>query len=264
MKSKVVCIGSGNVATHLALRLFNAGYGILQVWSRSLENAQELAQQIGSPAIDNLEEINPDADIYLISVADDYTRQIAEWFPYHLGPSQIILHTSGSVSSRVLEPIAHNYGVLYPFQSLSKKCKGIDIKIPICVTSNNKKTTKKLLAIAHGISQNVYELKDEQREILQLVGVLVNNFPNHLYFLANEILTKNDISEELTFPLIEMTTKKIQQMHPKMAQTGPASRGDKRTLEKHKQLLKGYPRSTQDIYQSITQSLINLYHENRS
>ena len=39
----IVFIGAGNVATHLAVALHKAGYEIVQVYSRSLQSARDLA-----------------------------------------------------------------------------------------------------------------------------------------------------------------------------------------------------------------------------
>lgn len=47
MNKRIVVVGSGNVATHLALALYKKGYDILQVYSRQLANAETLAKRVG-------------------------------------------------------------------------------------------------------------------------------------------------------------------------------------------------------------------------
>ena len=44
--SRVVMLGSGNVATHLSLALQDVGYEVFQVWSRRMEMAQAWASEL--------------------------------------------------------------------------------------------------------------------------------------------------------------------------------------------------------------------------
>ncbi|HXD91793.1 MAG TPA: NAD(P)-binding domain-containing protein, partial [Bacteroidia bacterium] len=55
---KIVIIGAGNVATHLANRLKKKGHDILQIVSRSAENAKVLSLQIGVPFVTDIKKIN--------------------------------------------------------------------------------------------------------------------------------------------------------------------------------------------------------------
>jgi len=51
-------IGSGNVATHLALALKNAGHIVNQIYSRNISNAQLLAGKVNAEAISDLSMMN--------------------------------------------------------------------------------------------------------------------------------------------------------------------------------------------------------------
>ena len=48
---RIVCIGAGNVACHLASALHESGYEISQVFSRTEPSARSLAGQVGGAAI---------------------------------------------------------------------------------------------------------------------------------------------------------------------------------------------------------------------
>ena len=43
---KILLVGSGNVATHLGINLKSKNYNIQQVFSRSIENAKDLAKKV--------------------------------------------------------------------------------------------------------------------------------------------------------------------------------------------------------------------------
>ena len=55
---QVTIIGSGNVATHLAVALHKQGVVINQVYSKSIDNAQILAKQVNAEAISDFKLLN--------------------------------------------------------------------------------------------------------------------------------------------------------------------------------------------------------------
>ena len=70
MKQRIVIIGSGNVATALAVAAASK-CDIVQVYSRTLTHAQQLAQRVHCPlATNRLDRLEKDADIYIIAVSD--------------------------------------------------------------------------------------------------------------------------------------------------------------------------------------------------
>jgi len=71
LSKRITIIGSGNVASWFAFKMKKAGYSILQVYSATLKNAQLLANTCGAEAIDNLDKLRYDSDLFLFSVKDD-------------------------------------------------------------------------------------------------------------------------------------------------------------------------------------------------
>jgi glutamyl-tRNA reductase len=62
---RITLIGSGNVATHLGAALKNAGHQIIQVYSRNLQHAALLAYHIKAEAIDDLQQISAETDVFI-------------------------------------------------------------------------------------------------------------------------------------------------------------------------------------------------------
>src|ERR1700761_858730 len=114
---RITIIGSGNVGTHLAAAFKNAGHVIVQIYSPHIHNAELLAYHIKAQAIGNLNDINPDTDIFIISVKDDAVAGIAEQLAKHNKP---MAHTSGSVDLSTLSSFSNKSGVFYPLQTFSK------------------------------------------------------------------------------------------------------------------------------------------------
>ena len=62
MIKNVVIIGAGNLATQLALALHENGILIKQVFSRTSESAQTLAEKVNVPFTTSLSQLVSDAD----------------------------------------------------------------------------------------------------------------------------------------------------------------------------------------------------------
>ncbi|MFA6794539.1 MAG: NAD(P)-binding domain-containing protein, partial [Proteiniphilum sp.] len=78
---RIVFIGAGNLATHLAEACKTVGHEILQVYSRTMENAATLAAKTGADAINDLSQVNPAAHLYLFSVKDDALAAVIKQMP---------------------------------------------------------------------------------------------------------------------------------------------------------------------------------------
>src|SRR5579862_1235830 len=109
---RITIIGSGNVATHLAAAFKNAGHNIVQIYSRDLQNASLLAYHVKAEAIDSLERINPETDLFVIAVKDDAIESIASALAKY---QKLIVHTSGATDLQVLLKYTQNAGVLSIF-----------------------------------------------------------------------------------------------------------------------------------------------------
>ncbi|WP_316836497.1 Rossmann-like and DUF2520 domain-containing protein [Pedobacter nutrimenti] len=253
---RIVCLGSGNVATHMALAFKSAGAELLQIWSKTLSHAEVLAVQTGATATDKLKDVDRNADLYIIAVKDDAIAEIADSLK---GVWGLIVHTSGATSIDVFKPAAtKHFGVLYPLQTFSKS-KAVDFsKIPLCIEAGTAESQVLLKEIAKAISPLIYEVSSADRKLLHLAAVFACNFTNHLYHLGQQILQQNELSFDLLRPLILETAEKVQTALPYDVQTGPAVRDDKQTLEKHLELLQNMPELA-EIYKTLSKSIKKTY-----
>lgn len=253
---KVVFIGAGRLATHLAIELSKLSFNILQVYSRTDLSAIELAQKVNAKATTNIKEIESNADIYIFSVKDSALTELLAQIPSNNG---LWIHTAGSIPINIFEKYNDRYGVLYPFQTFSKD-RYLDFKtIPIFIEANNKKDLSILTTIANQISNKVYPLSSEKRQYIHLTGVFACNFVNHMYSISQDILKKESIPFDITLPLIDETAAKVHSLSPKEAQTGPAIRYDENVINKHIQLIEDA--DLKEIYALISK---NIYKTNKS
>ncbi|MCZ4244449.1 Rossmann-like and DUF2520 domain-containing protein [Pedobacter punctiformis] len=252
---KVVLLGSGNVATHLALALKAKGEDIVQVYSPNLINAGNLAEKVESAAINDLSKIDQHADLYLISVKDDAIEQVAASLKQVKG---LVVHTSGTTDVKLLSAHVAHSGVFYPLQTFSKN-KDVDFKnIPLCIEASDEKQLGILKQLANKLSEKVYEIDGDKRKVLHLAAVFACNFTNHLYTLANQVLSGHNLEFDIIRPLIAETADKIKADLPENVQTGPAIRHDESTIKAHLDRLKDMP-ELHNIYETLSNSIKLTY-----
>jgi len=144
--------------------------------------------------------------------------------------------------------------VFYPLQTFSKAAEVDFTQVPICIEAlNNKADLPILKKLAKAIGSESHKVNSDQRAALHLAAVFVNNFTNQIYRLAHEITESQGAEFDILKPLIKETARKLDDLSPYMAQTGPAIRNDKKTIKKHLKLLKN--KHHKNIYELLTSSI---------
>ena len=244
----IILIGSGNVATHLGISLKKRCYNIVQVYSNQVNNAKILANKLDCNFTDSIDRLL-DADLYILAVKDDVTHQLLNKIP-----DIRIVHTSGSLGMGVFENNFTHYGVLYPLQTFNKNINIDFTNIPLCIEANNTKFEKNLIKIGNQLSEKVVVMNSEQRKQLHIAAVFACNFSNHMFSIADTILSKSDIEFKLLLPLIKQTVSNLTDKKPTDVQTGPAKRNDKEVIDSH--LNKITDQTVKEIYRLISNSII--------
>lgn len=245
---KLILIGTGNVASHLFNTFLNSKeVSIEQVFGRNQEKLKKFSKYV--PVTSLSSEIK-EADIYIIAVSDDVIISVAQL----LGNKQgIIAHTSGSVSIKALNH--KKAAVFYPLQTFTKNKKIDFSSIPICLEASNKKDLIVLNKLAKNLSNSIFEVSSSQRKKLHLAAVFANNFTNHLFQISKDLCDSEKLPFDILKPLIYETAKKLEDLNPSEAQTGPAKRNDVETMQQHLEQLKDPIHKK--LYQLISESIID-------
>lgn len=247
---KVVIIGSGNVAFHLIGKMQeSAAIHLLQVLVR---DEKSLAGILPENKIITQYHLLEEADIYIISVTDNAIPEVSNGLPFS---NRLVVHTSGTTA---IDAIAskNRRGVFYPLQTFSKNKAVNFTTIPFCLEAENEMDYVLMETVLKSISEKVYRINSFQRKSLHVAAVFVCNFVNHLYHIGSELCKENDVPFEILYPLIEETAKKIHDLSPLEAQTGPAKREDTKTVNSHLDFLKND--EYKNLYQILTQSIQNV------
>ena len=124
-------------------------------------------------------------------------------------------------------------GVLYPMQTFSMDREVNFREIPLFIEGADPR----IRAVAESLSAHVYELSTADRRYLHLAAVFACNFTNHCYALAADVLAQKGLPFDVMLPLIDETARKVHELHPTDAQTGPAVRGDQNVMDAQSALL---------------------------
>ena len=225
---KVVLIGRGRLATNLLAALQQAGHEVVSINSRTLE---------GLPL---------EADAFIVAVKDSALEEVI-CRATKGREQQLFLHTAGSMPMSLFEGNTSRYGVFYPMQTFSKERLVDFAEIPVFIEGADPA----IRPLAESISRRVYELSTEARKYLHLSAVFACNFVNHCYALSAELLEQHGLPFDVMLPLIDETARKVHELHPHDAQTGPAVRYDENVIRMQSALLADNP-ELQQIYELLS------------
>lgn len=244
----VVLIGHGNVGSHLAQVFKNTnGIQLRQIFStRKIEYDTTLE----SIRTNNLAEIITNADVYILAVPDDTISIVSKKLQIK---NNLIVHSSGSAAMNAIDS-KFRRGVFYPLQTFSKGTSVNFNEVPVCLEAEQANDLALLKKLGNLVSKKVSEISSKERSEIHVAAVFVNNFVNELYHISEDIMKQHQLDFDLLKPLIKETANKIQTLTPAQAQTGPAKRNDKNTIERHLGQLSD--ESQKEVYKLLTKRII--------
>lgn len=256
---KIVLVGAGRVATQLGKALVTAGYPVLQVYSRTEASAMALANSLAEHSnfpvegTTSLVDIRKDADLYIVALKDSALQELVPALVQ--GRSQgLFVHTAGSIPMDIWKGLTPRYGVFYPMQTFSK-WRSIDFEtVPFFLEADSAADLQCLRTVAEHLGSKVYEVSSEQRKYLHIAAVFACNFANHMYALSAELLAKQGLPFETMLALVDETARKVHELSPVEAQTGPAVRYDQNVIQRHLEMLSDEP-LMQELYEKVSQSI---------
>ena len=250
---KIILLGAGNVGCHLS-KAFNKSTQIDLVQWYSRDYSSLSYNNIDTEIINDLSKIKS-ADIYIISISDSYVGEVSKKLNVS---GKLVVHTSGSLDLSIIDQ-KNRRGVFYPLQTLSKN-KEIELaKVPMCIESENNKDLALLETISKHIGCKTYKTDYNERKILHLAAIFSNNFVNHMFTIAKEILDEKNLDFNILKPLINETVDKIHKLDPENAQTGPAVRNNNEIIVNHIKSLK--KDDHKKLYELMTKLIKEKYGE---
>ncbi len=238
MSERIVFIGAGNVAWHLAPALEESGHQVVAVYSRTRKNAQQLTERLkDATPVDTLDFRDTQGTLFIFALSDASYRNVVTQTK---APQDTLwVHTSGSQPMEVLRKGENRVGVLYPLQTFSKTKPVKVSEVLFCLESDYPEDYTRLEKLVRTLGAPHRSMTSKQRTQVHLAAVFGCNFVNLVWQVTEKLLQEQNLEFQILEPLFRETLEKALLLNPTNAQTGPAIRGDQNILSKHQQMLEG-------------------------
>ena len=251
-------IGAGTTGTALAVRLSQKGCPVVAVSSRSLPSAQKLAGlAAGCQAYQTAQEVADASELVFVTTPDDVIGRVVSEVWWHAGQS--VIHCSGAHSIDILEPASRfgaNVGSFHPLQTFAGVSQAID-NLPgsTFTLEAEEPLLSKLKELASILNGNWVELKQGDKALYHVAAVFVSNYLVTLVNLALDLWQAFGVPSEeaikALLPLLKGTMNNIETIGLPDCLTGPISRGDLGTINKHLSVLNARNSSLLTIYKEL-------------
>jgi predicted short-subunit dehydrogenase-like oxidoreductase (DUF2520 family) len=244
MKPSFAIVGCGKLGTALGKYLSGAGYQCAGFASKSLTSAKNAAETAGSEIFSKIPwEITKNADVVFLTTPDGLIADTCTRISKNNGfrKDSIVLHCSGAHPSTILSSakVCNAWtGSLHPLQSFaSPVLSGNPFKDIIMSVEGESAAVDTGKAIANDLGANCLTIKTEAKTLYHASAVVASNYLVALFDLAFRLIGQAGISDRNAFdvlkPLVQGTLSNIEKEGIEKALTGPISRGDVETVERH-------------------------------
>ena len=237
----IAIIGVGKMGGALALTFSKKNYKVTQLFTRNYEKAEEIAKLIEPrPKIlgsEEFEKIN--ADIVFITTQDSEIATVAENLAERLEILPYIFHTSGALSSKVLEKLNKNgcqVGSIHPLISISDAKIGTDsLKGAYFCLEGDTLAVDLATQIIANLEGIPFSIETKYKPLYHASAVTACGHLVALVSTAVEMLSNCGLSktqaQTILFPLIKSTVENLSLQTPTEALTGTFARADTETLK---------------------------------
>lgn len=248
----VSIIGTGRVARSLAHAFTSNSIQVNEIYGRSIEPAQALADNLAdAKSVNQLDFSDSYSTIFIIAISDDAIEAVANQIKIPDGA--VLAHTSGTVSQAILKH--QNAGVFYPLQTFTNQGLVDFMDVPLLIDGSNDPTIAALKSLAESISKNVQITTEKERQQLHVAAVFASNFTNRMLAASEEILKGTSMDLKVLEPLVVQSVKNAFDSGPDQALTGPAKRRDTATIDKHLAYLMKESPHLLEIYKTMTDAI---------
>lgn len=264
----VTIVGVGKVGGAFAIALSRAGYRVRQLIVRDRKIANKVSKFVGSGVeIKRWEAVrNIDSKLILICTSDPDIESAAEQVAEFAQLGQIVLHASGSLTSKILEPLAKRgceLGSVHPLVSVSDSVLGAELFTGayFCV-EGTKKATSASRKLVRSIGGNPFTIATDKKALYHASAVTVAGHVVALFDSGLEMLMKcgvdRNTAQKVLLPLTKSTIENLSSQSPEEALTGTFARLDVAGLDRHIKAFGDIPKEVTDVYYDLGERSLAL------
>jgi predicted short-subunit dehydrogenase-like oxidoreductase (DUF2520 family) len=261
MPGSLSIIGAGRVGRALGRRLRELGWRIGAVVTRSETSARKAVRSIGAGhARAFLTRQVLAAQVILITTPDHSVAEVAGELA-RIGAEElrgkIILHTSGALSSSVLDPVKKcgaAVGSMHPLQTFS----GVEVP-PLegraIAIEGDSHAVRMARQIARALGAVPVRIERSKKPLYHAAGALAAGNVLVLMEAATRLMTvagmKRREAVRALLPLTRQVLENFERLGPRAAWTGPLSRGDYAIVAAHMESMKDLPAEFAETYEAV-------------
>jgi predicted short-subunit dehydrogenase-like oxidoreductase (DUF2520 family) len=261
MPGTLSIIGAGRVGRALGRRLRELGWKIGAVVTRSETSARKVVRSIGAGhAHAFLTRQVLAAQVILITTPDRRTAEVAEDLA-RIGAEElrgkIVLHTSGALSSDVLDLVRRcgaAVGSMHPLQTFS----GVDVpplEGRVFTIEGDTAAVRMARQMARSLGAVPVHIEGSKKPLYHAAGALAAGSVLALMEAATRLMTaagmKRREAVRALLPLTRQVLENFERLGPRAAWTGPLSRGDYGVVAAHTEAMKDLPAEFRQAYEAV-------------
>jgi predicted short-subunit dehydrogenase-like oxidoreductase (DUF2520 family) len=254
-------IGAGRVGRAIGRRLRELGWKIGAVVTCSDPSARKAVRSIGAGhAHSFLTRQVLAAQVILITTPDHSVAGIAEELS-RVGAEElrrkIVLHTSGALSSNVLEPVRRcgaAVGSMHPLQTFS----GVGVpplEGKVFAIEGDTAAVQVARRIAHALGAVPVHIDGAKKPLYHAAGALAAGNVLALMEAATRLMAASGMKRReavrALLPLTRQVLENFERLGPRAAWTGPLSRGDYGVVASHTEAMKDLPQEFAQAYGAV-------------
>jgi predicted short-subunit dehydrogenase-like oxidoreductase (DUF2520 family) len=261
MPGTLSIIGAGRVGRALGRRLRELGWKIGAVVASSESSARKAVRAIGagrSHAFLTRQVLA--AQVIFITTPDRCTAEIAENLA-RIGAEElrgkIVLHTSGALSSEVLDPVRRcgaAVGSMHPLQTFS------GVEVPplegrVFTIEGDTAAVRMARQMARALGALPVRIDGSKKPLYHAAGALAAGSVLALMEAATRLMAvagmKRREAVRALLPLTRQVLENFERLGPRAAWTGPLSRGDYGVVAAHTEAMKDLPPEFRQAYEAV-------------
>jgi 2-amino-4-hydroxy-6-hydroxymethyldihydropteridine diphosphokinase len=259
--------GTGRMAQALARLLVSLGQSVAAIAGRNPERTARAAafagQGVAPVAFEQLPAL---ASRILIAVPDDAISQVAGKLAAAGMAAGVVLHTCGTRSVDVLQPLIGlgvACGVLHPLQTVATSEQGVRaLPGSACAVIATGAAAAWAREIVDLLGGEALEIPPDRQPLYHAAAVMASNYVVALLDAAVILMGEAGIDRSQALralaPLLTASAANALALTPAGALTGPVERGDVQTVEAHLRALGRAPRTVGDLYRSAARHTLEL------
>jgi predicted short-subunit dehydrogenase-like oxidoreductase (DUF2520 family) len=267
----VSIVGIGRAGGALAIALARKGYTVENLVSRDPQKISRIAELTGSNVLPAGEYAGLTSETILITTQDARIAGVATGLAAALKHKPCVFHTSGALSSEILDDLAKTgclTGSIHPLVSISDPERGATRfgGTWFCVEGmpGAVETAKEIVADLGG---KPFTIETRLKTLYHASALIAAGHLTALLDISFEIMSKcgmsTDEAREILLPLVRSTVDNLEVQSPETALTGTFARADAETFERHLESFEGnVSEEIREIYLQLALRSLHLAEKN--